>query len=185
LDQDDFDYLRPFALKVDTHMPGETFAKLEYAFPSSNVPSWKVCQQRVADLSGFEPQVYDCCINSCCCFAGVHAASTECLYCKSSRYNANGKRRQEFVYLPVIPRLKSLFANAKTSLIMRHRSSGHQHEPDVIKDVFDAQVYRSLLGKTVVVNGKELEHTYFQDARDVALGVSTDGIAPFRRRQKT
>ncbi|KAI0087623.1 hypothetical protein BDY19DRAFT_855282, partial [Irpex rosettiformis] len=185
LTEDDLKHLRPFALKVDSHMPGHTFAKLPYAFPDSSVPSWKACQQRAANLSGFNPQVYDCCINSCCCFVGTHASATECAYCSSSRYDAYGNRRQEFVYLPIIPRLKKLFSNAEFSSKLRYRSSEHKHTPDVIKDIFDAQIYRSLLSKKVVVNGKELKHSYFQDDRDLAVGVSTDGIAPFRRRQKT
>ncbi|KAI0759329.1 hypothetical protein BC629DRAFT_1269564, partial [Irpex lacteus] len=185
LTEEDLNYLRPFAFKVDSHIPGHAFSKLPYVFPNSSVPSWKACQQHAANLSGFDPQVYDCCINSCCCFVGAHADATECKYCKMSRRDENGKRRQEFVYLPIIPRLKKLFANAKLALKLRYRSSEHKHDPSQVKDVFDAQVYRSLLGKRVSVNGKELAHTYFQDETDMALGVSTDGIAPFRRRQKT
>ncbi|KAI0087702.1 hypothetical protein BDY19DRAFT_892183, partial [Irpex rosettiformis] len=184
LTDEDLRYLRPFALKVDSHMPGNTFAKLPYAFPASSVPTWKACQQHAANLSGFNPQVYDCCINSCCCFVGVHADAMECTYCTSSRYDAHGKRRQEFVYLPIIPRLKTLFANAELSSKLRYRSE-HKHTADTIRDIFDSKIYRSLLGKKVVVSSKELVHTYFQDDRDLAVGVSTDGIAPFRHRQKT
>lgn len=49
----------------------------------------------------------------------------------------------------------------------------------------DSQHYRSLLEKKVKVGDKELPHRYFQDPRDVALGLSTDGFAPFKRRSKT
>ncbi|KAI0083045.1 hypothetical protein BDY19DRAFT_910896 [Irpex rosettiformis] len=39
LTEDDLKHLRPFALKVSSHMAGRTFAKLERAFPSSDVLS--------------------------------------------------------------------------------------------------------------------------------------------------
>lgn len=166
-------------------MAGRTFAKLERTFPAARIPSWDSCQQYVADLSGFEPQVYDCCIDSCCCFVGVHADATDCPFCKKSRFNANGKRRQEFVYLPIIPRLKKLFSNVHKATQLRYRASEHHHDPNTVKDVFDASVYRSLLGKRVTVDGKPMKHSYFDQATDVALGISTDGMAPFKRRQKT
>lgn len=68
---------------------------------------------------------------------------------------------------------------------MRYRAYEHTHSPDIVNDVFDSKVYRSLLDKPVVVDGKEMPHKHFADARDVALGLSTDGFAPFRRRKKT
>lgn len=166
-------------------MPGRMFAKLPFAFPKAPVPSWKVCQEQVAQLSGFEPQVYDCCVNSCCCFTGPHAAATECQYCSTSRFDANGKPRQQFVYLPITPRLKKLLANQDTAKAMQYRAKEHVYDPAVVKDVFDAEVYRSLLGKKVTIDNKQMDHTFFQQPTDIALGLSTDGFAPFRWRKKT
>ena len=54
---------------------------------------------------------------------------------------------------------------------------------NAIQDVFDCSVYQELLGKRVVVNGQTQEHTYFSDPRDVALGISLDGVTYFNRRQ--
>lgn len=166
-------------------MPGSVFAKLPYAFPNAHVDSWKQIQSNVSQLSGFEPVTYHCCVNSCCCFVGTHADATECPYCKTSRLDANGKPRQVFVYLPVIPRLKAFLANVRMARKMQYRANEHQHNPDIIADVFDAAVYQALLKKTVCIDGKTLDHQYFADSRDVALGLSTDGFAPFRRRTKT
>ena len=42
-----------------------------------------------------------------------------------------------------------------------------------------------MLGQCVVADGKQLPHKYFGDIRDIALGLSADGFAPFRRRTKT
>ncbi|KAH9889499.1 hypothetical protein C8Q73DRAFT_747910 [Cubamyces lactineus] len=168
ISEEDLRTLRPFALKVDTHMPGATFAKLPFAFPDSHINSWKVVQARVARLSGFTPELYDCCVNSCL---------SACPHCSENRYRSNGKPRSRFLYLPLTPRLQALR--------MRYRAVEHQHRPGIISDVMDSSNYRTLLGQHVVVNGKQLPHLFFDDPRDIALGASTDGFAPHRRRKKT
>lgn len=67
---------------------------------------------------------------------------------------------------------------------MMYRRDYH-HNPDSNCDVFDGWVYRQLLDKYVALDGKELRHRYFSDPRDIALGFSTDGFCPFRRRKST
>ena len=166
-------------------MSGKTFEKLAFAFPDAKLSTWKQIQSRVARLSGFEPQLYDCCIDSCCAFTGPHASKSECPYCHAPRYNARGKARKHFVYLPVTPRLKAFMANKRTARMMLHRAREHVHKPGTITDVMDSQSYRTLLTKNVVVDGKQLPHKYLEDDRDFALGLSTDGFAPFKRRTKT
>jgi hypothetical protein len=68
---------------------------------------------------------------------------------------------------------------------MKYRGYEHIYEPDKISDVFDGAHYAGLCRKRVIINGKELPHLYFQDPRDVALGLSTDGFAPFKHRTTT
>jgi hypothetical protein len=41
------------------------------------------------------------------------------------------------------------------------------------------------LGKKVIIDDKEVSHEYFSSPRDIALGLSTDGFAPFKRRKST
>lgn len=167
-------------------MPGETFAMLPLAFPDSNISTWKDIQSRAARLSGFQPQRFDCCINSCCAFTGPHESKTTCPYCAEPRHNAAGKPRQTFIYLPIIPRLKAFLASKPMAEEMTYcNKEQHKHTPGVIRDVMDSENYRTLLTKQVTVDGKQLDHKFFEDPRDVALGLSTDGFAPFKRRTKT
>ncbi|KAI1784307.1 hypothetical protein LXA43DRAFT_858654, partial [Ganoderma leucocontextum] len=91
LSEEDLEFLRPFALKVDTHMSGETFKKLGPTFPQAHLSSWKRIQARVTQLSGFQPEQYDCCVNSCCCFVGPHAERDTCPYCAETRRDAKGR----------------------------------------------------------------------------------------------
>jgi len=66
---------------------------------------------------------------------------------------------------------------------MRYRAN-HEHEPGVIKDVFDGSHYQSLLN-TIVPAGMDDPYFYFSDKCDIALGLSTDGFSPFKKRKKT
>lgn len=184
LSEEDLNHLRLFALKTETHLKGTIYDKLKFAFPSASVPSWKQCQSHASRLSGYEPLRFDCCIKSCCCFTGPHADLQACPYCGSSRFDAHNKPRQIFVYLPLIPRLKAFLANTTLAQQMRYRGE-RKHDPTQIADIFDSLLYQTLLGKKVVINGKEMSYSHFADLRDIALGLSTDGFAPFRRRKTT
>ncbi|KAI0749181.1 hypothetical protein C8Q80DRAFT_1100695, partial [Daedaleopsis nitida] len=182
---DDLSHLRPFALKVDTYMTGTTFAKLQFAFPESHVETWKCIQSRVAQLSGIQPVLYDCCPNSCMCFVGPHATLSTCTHCNEGRYRADGTPRSRFLYIPFTPRLKALFSNRTAGQRMLYRAREHISKPGIISDVMDSTHYHTLCQSKVRVDDKDLPHQYFDDPRDVALGLSTDGFAPHRRRKKT
>jgi hypothetical protein len=181
----DIDILRAFALKVTDHLSTKTFAKLPFVFRRDAPPSWPETEAHAARLSGFKPVKYDCCVDSCALFVGPHANLRQCPKCQKERFNAQGKPRKQFTYLPLIPRLKTFIANLSMAQKMRYRSQEHKYNPNVVKDVFDSTVYQNLLDKRVPVNGELQSHTYFGDERDIALGLSTDGFAPFKRRKYT
>jgi len=186
LSERDMSILRAYAFKIDEHLTDEAFAKIPYAFPKEPVPTVKVCRSRLQALSGFRPVRYDCCINSCCCFAGDHRDRTNCPYCGQDRWvidhRGRKKSRKVFNYLPFIPRLVAMQANPIKATEMRYRAFEHAPTPGKVTDVFDSHIYHRLLGKKVIINGKLASHEYFSDPRDVALGLSTDGFCPFRRR---
>jgi hypothetical protein len=56
-------------------------------------------------------------------------------------------------------------------------------EPDKVKDVFDGTHYKKLLRTIVTILGEKQGHKFFSDLRDIALGISLDGFAPFKRRK--
>lgn len=183
--KEDLAHLRSFALKVETHMPDSTFAKLPFAFPDAHIDTWKKIQSRVAELSGIQPELYDCCPNSCLCYVGPHATLNTCPHCQEGRYRPSGQPRSRFLYIPFTPRLKALQSNKPSALLMEHRAKGHQPKDGIISDVMDSQNYQQLLSEHVRIGDKVLAHKYFDDHRDIALGLSTDGFAPHRRRKKT
>jgi hypothetical protein len=62
---------------------------------------------------------------------------------------------------------------------LRYRAE-FQHEPGVVRDVFDGSYYRSLLQTIVPTGDQDNPFYYFSDERDIALGLSTDRFAPFK-----
>jgi hypothetical protein len=170
------------------HLTNKGFQDLPYAYPEvSGSRSWKATQERVGKISALHPKLYDCCVNSCVCYTGEYADLRQCPIrdCQEPRYDARNRPRRRFSYIPLKPRLRAFVANAQQAAKMLYRSE-FQHAPAVVQDIFDGLLYRRLLGKFVhPVDGHPQRHRYFDAPTDVALGLSTDGYAPFRRRSKT
>ena len=184
LDESDLTLLRAYTLKVEDGITNATFNKLRFAFPQAPLDSIKSTEKRVQFLSGFQPVRYSCCISSCVCFTGPFETLQQCPKCKADRYKADGTTpRSYFEYLPIIPRLRAMVANSNYAEKMQYRSN-HTHDPTKVTDIFDGTHYRSLLGKFVTIGDEELPMWFFSDPRDIALGLSTDGFGPFKRRNK-
>ena len=135
-------------------------------------------------LSGVEPVHYQCCINSCCCFLGPYAELVRCPYCKESRFTECGKPRQNFFYFPLIPRLVNLYRNPAVAETLQYRHN-YKSRSGTTADVFDGANYQTLRHTEVVIDGQPVGHKFFSQPTDLALGLSTDGFGPFKRRKHT
>ena len=65
----------------------------------------------------------------------------------------------------------------------RHTFQNSSNDSNSIRDIFDSSIYQSLLKKQVVVDGQAQGHKYFSDPRNIALGISLDGVTYFSRRK--
>ncbi|KAJ2932968.1 hypothetical protein H1R20_g4108, partial [Candolleomyces eurysporus] len=191
LTDEDIALLRAFSLKVEDNLSDATFDKFRYAFPESDLGTYKAAKAKIQYLAGFKPVIYDCCPNSCMAYTGPDYSNLEsCPFCGTSRYNSQKQAHKHFTYIPLIPRLQAYFRNPKLKEEMQYRHKfettdrppGEDHP---IEDVFDSVNYKSLKGTFVNVDGKQYTHTFFNDPRDIALGISTDGFCPFKRRKQT
>jgi hypothetical protein len=77
-----------------------------------------------------------------------------------------------------------MLASSSYARKMQYRSK-REHDPTTITDIFDGTQYRSLLETFITIGDEELPTWYFSDPRDIALGLSSDGFGPFKRRTKT
>jgi hypothetical protein len=175
---------RAFSYKVQTHTSDEDYQKLPFAFPCKPpLPKIDRLRSRTTFLAGFQPEQYDCCPNACVCFVGPYANLSKCPYCELQRYHPDGHARKKYTHIPIIPRLINLVGNRRIADQMQYRAR-FQHTPGAVNDVFDGSYYRSLRGRRVELDGRQYKHNYFDDHRDIALGLSTDGFSPFKKRSK-
>ena len=170
---------------VQAQLTNEESRKLPQAFPDSNLVSPEHIQARVRFLSGVEPELYDCCPgpNACMCFTGEYHSLTRCLICNEPRFNVKGLPRRHFSYIPLVPRLQAAATSRSLAEKMQYRAQ-YKQEPGVVGDVFDGEIYKHLQDSPITVQGEELKGResmvegpkYFEDSRDIALGLSTDGF---------
>jgi hypothetical protein len=169
---------------TDTNLGARSYAKLRKAFPElSNLPSLQRLRTRIQALSGVEVTHYHCCINSCCCYTGPYAQLTKCPYCDEERLK-RGKPRKVYSYFHLIPRFVNLFRNANVATLLQYRHD-YQKKPGTTADVFDGERYRRLCNTEVTIDGDPIGHNFFSQPTDLALGLSTDGFCPFKRRKQT
>lgn len=117
------------------------------------------------------------------CFTGQHHNLTKCLVCDEPRFNSKGLPRRHFTYIPLVPRLKAAAESHALAKVMQYRAH-YEHKAGVFGDVFDGENYRRLQDSPIAVHGEALKSSggkplgtkYFEDPRDVALGLSTDGF---------
>ncbi|KAJ3912136.1 hypothetical protein F5877DRAFT_12209, partial [Lentinula edodes] len=188
LSEYDLAICRTFSYKLQSHTTDGNFRKLPYAFPMATpLPSLdKICS-RIAFLSSVEPEIYHCCINSCICYTGSHESRETCPFCNEPRYNSNKKAQKRFIYIPVIPRLKAFAMNPEVAKNMQYLNNFTNGSSEVrtTKDVFDGEDYKFLRKQNVVVGSRTYTYHHFNDHQDIALGLSTDGFGPFKRRKHT
>lgn len=177
-----------FNYKIDTEISTGAFEKLPRAFPElSSLQSLYRTRTRVARLSGVLGVQIDCCVNSCVAFTGTIKHMEQCPYCGQDRYVGNSHQRRarcQFRYIPIIPRLRNFFHDPNMIHQLLYRAQRHA-EPGIVADIFDGTHYQKLLGKHVSVAGEELGHNFFSNASDLALGLATDGFAPFDSNQES
>ncbi|KAJ6453298.1 hypothetical protein C8R47DRAFT_926026, partial [Mycena vitilis] len=177
--------IRAHNLKVNIDLGSRAYQKTIRAFPQlRDLPSLYQLQSEIAFLSGIKPVKYDCCKRSCCCFVGPYAELEECPYCEEPRFDSRRRPRATFDYLPLIPRLKALFANKKMCEELSYRAR-YKTGTDTISDIFDSLEYCRLLARHVRVEDQIFSHRHFDQDTDIALGISTDGVCPFKNRKST
>ena len=185
---------RLFAYLVRSGQSKEKFAMLPFVFPEAPdgfFLSEYTIRSRAKKLGGVEPKHYDCCIKSCICYAGIYASLDTCPECKEPRFHrvdSKGKPRprRQFTYIPFTQRLLDFLANLQMAQTMQYRSN-YTHTPGIFKDIFDGKEYQTLCKTPITVNDTPLKSgvRYFEDPRDVALGLSTDGFGIFTHGQAT
>jgi hypothetical protein len=172
------------------YRPSEEFyaAFIERYHPkgsTTDIPTLKMLKSRMHKLSGLMPKIFDCCVNTCIAYTGYLQSLDTCPICGSPRFNPTTKKPQNsFTYIPLIPQLRAFFAHPQTAQKMQYRHCYNDHG-DTISDIFDGTRYKQLREAKVIIEGKEQPYNYFEEEHEVALGLSADGMCPFKRRKNS
>ena len=184
LSEEDLDNVKMFFLRIKGHLSHELHELFCMLFSHRMIlDTIYQLHQRILKLSRVSEVSLDACINSCCCFTGALSSLDICPHCQQPRFDSAGKPQQRFRYLPLEPRIKSLFLSPSTSNQMKYRAN-FKHTVHEISDVFDGSHYQDLLMEQVVIDGVEYEDAFFSECRDVALGFLMDGFQIFKRRRR-
>nr|XP_043619644.1 uncharacterized protein LOC122591440 [Erigeron canadensis] len=131
---------------------------------------------------GLKIERINACPNDCILYRNEYADLHQCVRCGTSRYKGktNGMVEDRVVikdgipakilwYLPIIPRLKRLFANAKDAKLLRWHAKERKIDGK-IRHVADSPQWRNI-DSTFEKSGEEI--------RNIRFGLSSDGINPF------
>jgi len=187
MNEADLDNLCAFNYHINEGTSNARYERFRYLFPHKITldSRWRT-KKRVATLSGLKPGRVDRCPSGCCCFTGTYASLSACPYCEKPRYKSSGGPVKQFQYLPVRSQLQAMLKDKSVAKQLKYRQTCSRTtggDDETIRDIFDSSIYHNLLEKQVVVNGQTQDHKYFSDPRDVALGISLDGVTYFSRRQ--
>ncbi|KAI0039343.1 hypothetical protein FA95DRAFT_1459184, partial [Auriscalpium vulgare] len=142
-------------------------------------------------ITGLQPIKIDICPNSCIAYSGEFEQLTACPYkkkgkiCGQPRYRPHSKAtlkpkpRAQMMSLPLIATIQALFANADTSDLIRSRDRCLK---ETLKLVAEASRFSDFASGTVHRHHYQAQGL-FQDQRDIALALSTDGAQLTMKKQ--
>ncbi|XP_042982725.1 uncharacterized protein LOC122311983 [Carya illinoinensis] len=153
---------------------------LKTAFPEVELPDSFHDARSLERGLGFRYIKIHVCPNDCILFYKEHSNKQECPKCKASRWlsTTTSKRPipQKVVrYFPLKSRLQRLFMSKKTAVSMRWHQSERVHNDETLRHPVDSEVWTTF----------DREHCWFaEDARNVRLGLASDGFNPFNNMSK-
>ncbi|XP_056695640.1 uncharacterized protein [Spinacia oleracea] len=150
--------------------------KLKDMFPEGNtLPSSTYETKKMLCPMGLDAEKIHACPNDCVLYRKDYNDLHECPTCGTSRYKvkSNGENTNEpakvMWYLPVVPRLKRLFANAKDAENLTWHADG-RNKDGMLRHAADSPQWKHI--DTNFPN-------FSRETRNLRLRLCTDGINPF------
>ena len=171
------DNIKAMALKIGNQLTRKAYKGVQKLTQGRmEIASEYVAGRILECVSKLSVQIYDCCVNSCICFTGEFEPLTTCPLCGEPRHDERKKARNRFRYIPIMPRLQSMFQDRHTIQMLLYRLQ-REVGPDRIEDVWDSKILQELLDRNVVIDGHVQEYCYGELDTDVFLAFTCDGIS--------
>ena len=126
---------------------------------------------------------YHACINDCALYRNEYADRTTCPVCGQGRYKRGNKKvpRKVVWYFPITPHVQRYFVDPKEAKLMQWHAEREKPEDDpekgkILTHPSDASQWNALDIEFEELGG---------GARNVRLGMSTDGLNPFGKQSST
>ncbi|KDQ13909.1 hypothetical protein BOTBODRAFT_110639, partial [Botryobasidium botryosum FD-172 SS1] len=189
LDEGDINSLKAFFLTMDEGGASTLamYNHIQSAWPELSIGSFYKTRQRVRQLAGLAVQSYPMCVDSCRAFVKEDAIERarlhECPHCHKDVFDTKGNPFRTFDYLPLLPRIKAMYGNARIAKVLQtYRSNYFANKvDDDSEDVFDGQWYAELLQSPACYKGTPLGHNHFSRPTDLAFGLWADGFQLFKK----
>ncbi len=136
------------------------------------LPNLRRSESRLQHWTKIQPELVDCCVNSCIAYTGTFRQASMCPHCNAPRYSPSGRPRNRFLYVPVAHRLALQYSDAGRARVLKsYRLSYSKPLQDAgrhqLRDIFDGALYHDF-------HLRELG--LFGDPHDIALLLSLDGV---------
>jgi hypothetical protein len=155
-------------------------------------------QKLAEDLTELKPKKVDICPNSCIAYTGEFAELESCPFIrtvKKKKFKCMEPRNQpmkptqrlpkpraQMMFLPVMPIIKGMFANAETSKLLRYRDKCLQKALHLVALAPGNAKYSDFCDSKVHMHQHD-NMGLFQDSRDIAFALSTDGAQLTMKKQ--
>ena len=146
-----------------------------------------------ASLTGFYTTKIDMCPKSCIAYTGAYKpldacphVSTSGVLCGAPRFKSGSKATKrpiaQVTILPVMETVKALYANSEMAHKIRNRDACLRAALDIVGNAISKRKYSDFGDSSVHQYHHEQLHL-FQDSRDIAFALSTDGAQLTMKKQ--
>ncbi|XP_042957863.1 uncharacterized protein LOC122293371 [Carya illinoinensis] len=153
---------------------------LKASFPDAVLPDSYRESRRMERAIGFDYVKIDVCPNDCILYWKENVEKHVCPKCQLSRWVTRTSKQKKIPhkvlrYFPLKPRLKRLFMSKDTAAAMRWHKEQGVDDSNVMRHPRDSVRWKEF----------DEEHISFSiDARNVRLGLASDGFNPFNNMSK-
>jgi len=170
--------VRLMNIKSDWNVPNAAMDSMvdllgELVNPEFNIPKNFYQAKRLVSKLGLTYDRIHCCVNDCMLFYKTDSELENCKFCGHARYKRTPAGKmvpvQAMHYLPLIPRLKRLYASMRSAPHMRwHRE--YRRPPGVLSHPSDGEAWKHF---------DNVYPDFASEPRNVRLGLCSDGFTPF------
>ncbi|XP_042939624.1 uncharacterized protein LOC122274674 [Carya illinoinensis] len=153
---------------------------LKAAFPDIQLPNSYHEARHLERGLGFSYVKIHACPNDCMLFWKEDAKKEECSKCNESRWMSTAGRKGRIPqkvlrYFPLTPRLQRLFMSKDTAKSMKWHREERVDDHNTLRHPADSKMWREF----------DRDQSWFaKDARNVRLGLASDGFNPFNNMSK-